>query len=261
MDLSKGFDSLNIEILLYKLSCYGIPNEWFSSYLNQRHQIVNCNNNLSNENVLSIGVPQGTVLGPILFLIYVNDLSSCVENALVIMYADDTTILCKGKTPLELQVNMESALHFVGTWLNKNRLVVNASKSNVMLVGSRQNVNAFADNVTIHLNDQILQNCTSAKLLGVVIDRHLSFDCHIAYIVQKVAPKIGLIHRLRQILPPKALNIVYLTAIQSSFDYCLTVYGNTSRKNVTILQRLQNRSARAVSGNLCSSTTIVADLK
>ena len=117
-----------------------------------------------------------------------------------------------------------------------------------MIIGSRTKVQSLRDNISISINNNQLQSCDCSKLLCIHIDSHLIFDQHVCYLVSKISPKIGLIHRLRQFLPSKALNQVYLTTIQTLFDYGLTVFGSTSQKNLKLLQRLQNRCARAVTG-------------
>ena len=141
---------------------------------------------------------------------------------------------------------MNQSLSIASEWFINNRLIVNTNKSNYMIIGSRTKVQSLRDNISVSINNNQLQSCDCSKLLGIHIGSHLSFDQHVCYLVSKISPKIGLIHRLRQFLPIKALNQVYLTTIQTLFDYGLTVYGSTSQKNLKLLQRLQNRCARAV---------------
>ena len=164
------------------------------------------------------------------------------------MYADDTTLVCSGNSITELQGNINECMDNVMSWFNSNHLVVNATKSNFMLVGTRQKLTSIGNDISVVINGNLLQQCTSAKLLGVMLDPYLSFDDHILYLRSKIAPKIGFIHRLRRLLPQASLNAVYVTCIQSLIDYCLTVYGNCTAKNRLALQRLQNRAARAVVG-------------
>ena len=119
--------------------------------------------------------------------------------------------------------------------------------SSFMCITTRQNTLNIS-NIKIKLHGQDLTQCSCTKLLGINIDKHLTFDEHIKYIATKVSSQIGLIHRLRQFLPVSVLNTVYITMIQSHFDYCITVWGFTTKKNILFLQRLQNRCARAVTG-------------
>ena len=250
LDLSKGFDTVNIEIFLYKLKKYGISDHalgWFKSYFTDRTQLVTCDGILSKPRHLIMGVPQGTVLGPICFLIYINDFPSHILSGDALMYADDSNLSAHGNNIEELQSNLQACLTEASGWFDANRLVVNENKSTTMVITSPRGLNSITP-LHIILNNNELPYCTSSKLLGVVIDNSLKWDKHIQYICAKISPKIGLIHRLRQILPTSNLSTIYLTLIQPYIDYCITVWGACANKYIKQLQRLQNRAARAVTG-------------
>ena len=267
LDLSKGFDVLNHDILLYKLSKYNISLEsmtWFKSYLTNRSQLVRIGQNISTLKPITTGVPQGTVLGPIFFLIYINDLDSSIIDALLVKYADDATIVCTSNTVEQAQTKLTNCLNSVSNWFNENRLIVNASKSNLLPISTLHKIKNIHSEIDICMNNVKLQNCDTVKVLGVYIDETLSFNHHIDYLTKKISPKIGLLHRLCYILPKKALNSVYLATIQPLFDYGLTVWGNSTKKNLMAIQCLQNRAARAVCGNFdylnSSVTKLITDL-
>ena len=140
LDISKGFDTLNTEILLHKLSRHGVRNDsnaWFQSYLSNRNQIVNVNNKKSYVNQVHMGVPQGTVLGPLLFLVYVNDISSSIPDTFLSMYADDSSVVVTGKTVHEAVVKLNICLNKLSHWFEVNRLVINTSNSAVMIFGTK----------------------------------------------------------------------------------------------------------------------------
>ena len=160
LDLRKGFDTINHYILLYKLrkKC-GINDNclsWFKSYLSNRQQVVSCNGELSKFCSLSIGVPQVTILGPTLFVIYVNDFSLDLGPVSVIKCADDTTIIACGKTLNEVQFKLQSSVDNALVWLNNNRLLVCYSKSSCMLIGTRQRL--ANSSLLIHINGTFLEN-------------------------------------------------------------------------------------------------------
>ena len=266
LDISKGFDTLKTEILLHKLCRHGVRNEsnaWFQSYLSNRNQIVNVNNKKSYVNRVHMGVPQGTVLGPLLFLVYVNDISSSIPDTFLSMYADDSSAVVNGTTVHEAVVKLNICLNKLSHWFEVNRLVINTSKSAVMIFGTK-NTTRLAQNLNVTFNNNTLQQVHHTKILGIVIDENLSFKDHIEYLEKKISPKIAVIHRLRHLLPSDCLNKIYLAIIQSIFDYCLTVWGNSSKQNLMSIQRLQNRSARAVTGNFdynSSVSNMLNDLK
>ena len=141
LDISKGFDTLNTEILLHKLSTHGVRNEsnaWFQSYLSNHNQIVNVNNKKSYVNQVPMGVPQGTVLGPLFFLVDVNDIFSSIPNTFLSMYADDSSAVVTGNTVHEAVVKLNICLNKLSYWFEVNRLVINTSKSAVMIFGTKK---------------------------------------------------------------------------------------------------------------------------
>ena len=249
LDLSKGFDTLNIDILIDKLSKHGISSDitWFKSYLSSRHQIVFSNNNYSEINVVNIGVPQGTVLGPILFLVYINDFSSVIKDAILSLYADDSSMAVFGDNIADATDKLTVCLDNAAHWFKANRLIINTSKSNVMVFRTRQST-SLTPKLDIEFDKNKLQQVQHTKILGVIIDENLTFNYHIEYLKKKISSKIAIIHRLRHTLPISSLNQIYLALMQSVFDYCITIWGNSSKQNVLSVQRLQNRAARAITG-------------
>ena len=264
LDLSKGFDTLNIDILLLKLQKYGIIGNsltWFKSYLTDRQQLVRTESNISQIKSVNIGVPQGTVLGPILFLLYVNDLPSIITDALLSMYADDS-FLCSSAFSIKEACNkLNSCLIHVSNWFKENRLLINTSKSHFMVIGTQSRIKNINETITITLNEKPLDKITSTKLLGMIIDENLNFNQHIDFLIKKTSPKIALLKRLRHILPLESLNKIYHATVQPHFDYSLTVWGNSSKQNLSSIQKLQNRAARAITGNYDYTTSVSGLIK
>ena len=168
---------------------YGISDNalsWFLSYLIDRSQVVRCKGKLSNPANLNIGVPQGTILGPIFFIIFVNDLPYYIGTLSGLMYADDTTLKAAANTHKQVQNKLQQLTDKTMNWLRNNRLVVNPNKSSVMLIGTRQKIN---DNNEIFVNDILINQCKCVKILGLQVDSSLTFANHIEYVCKKSLPK------------------------------------------------------------------------
>ena len=253
LDMAKGFDCIPHKILLYKLRYYGFSDssvKWFESYLSGRSQIVKYGSNHSSELLVPMGVPQGSILGPLLFILYVNDLNSIFENCNCKMYADDTTLYCKASSLTEAKMILQTNYNLAQDWLHNNQLTVNASKSAVILVG---NIAKFSDvTFTVMQNNVLLPVVNESKLLGIVIDEKLSWKSHLEHVSARVSAKIGLIYRLSRFLPSNQLNLIYrpTTLVQPIFDYGITLWGACCKTYIDKLQYLQNRCARIVSNVL-----------
>lgn len=248
-DLSKCFDTINHKRLLKKLEKYGIretPLHWFTNYLASRSQAVNVNNSLSDFLDVLMGVPQGSNLGPLLFLLFVNDFPSCLQCSCN-LFADDTAIYCSAKTINELNISLQMETNKAFKWFNENQLTLNIDKTCTIAIGTRQRIKPN-DELNINLLDEHLNPVNEIKYLGVTIDNNLTWNKHIHNLVSRVSPKIGLLRKLKYKLSTEQLNIVYQSIIQPHFDYCISVWGQTSQRNISIIQRLQNRAARTITG-------------
>ena len=254
LDISKCFDTISHRILLQKLSMYGIKHtelEWFSSYLDKRKQAVFCHNKLSSLVDLTTGVPQGSVLGPFLFLLFINDISNfttdgCVTN----LFADDAMIYASGDSVSEVQRKLQSCLSNISSWYRENRLKINNDKSKVMLVGSKAQLKSLnVDEFILNYEGMPLELVENAKYLGMTINSDISWDFHVQRLCQNMYYHLSLLRRLRRIFPNNLLLQVYKSYVQPRLDYGITLYGCSTQKNIDLIQRVQNHAARLITGN------------
>ena len=160
LDLKKAFDTIDHEILLMKLACYGVDDQsllWFRSYLNDRQQICHVNGVYSNKDFITCGVPQGSILGPVLFLLYINDLPKCLDHSIARLFADDTNMTFTGCNIKSIQEQMTSDLNNIFQWLCSNKLTLNVLKTDFMLIGSRQKLSALEDSIVLSADNVTLK--------------------------------------------------------------------------------------------------------
>ena len=207
LDLSKAFDTIDLQILITKLQHYGIrglPLNWFSSYLFGRQQYVCVHNNKSALKPIKYGVPQGSTLGPLLFILYINDLthSSCVSHT--VLFADDTNMFLSHKNLVELEHIINNELVQVDTWFKCNKLSLNISKTNYIIFCPYKKQTDI-NHICPKINRQNIAKVSSTKFLGISIDESLNFKEHIDDLVKKMSKYVGLFFKLRHFIPLSAL--------------------------------------------------------
>ena len=247
LDLKKAFDTVDHNILLTKLQYYGIRgscHNWFTSYLSNRTQTCPMNSFMSSPKLVKCGVPQGTILGPLLFLLYINDLPNCLYFSQPRMYADDTSLTFASVDLKHIDDCLNYDLNRVYIWLSANKLTLNLTKTEFMLVASRQKLSTFSEIPSFSINDHPVKQVSSVKSLGVHIDQNMSWECHIQNICKKIASALGAIRRIRHLIPFNILINVYDSLVQPHFNYCSVVWGNCGSGLSEKLQKLQNRAAR-----------------
>ncbi|CAB3983987.1 Hypothetical predicted protein [Paramuricea clavata] len=200
LDLKKAFDTVNHDILLAKLELYGIKNTplmLLKSFLSDRSQKCQVNGELSTLKYLKYGVPQGSILGPLLFLIYINDLPNCLQHSTARMFADDTNITVSGKSIKEAEVAVNVDLNNIREWLLSNRLSLNLVKTEYLLIGSRHNINTLEEQPRVFIGDEPIKGVQVTKTLGVKIGQFLTWDSHIDQISKKISSGISAMKKIK----------------------------------------------------------------
>ena len=242
LDLSKAFDTLDHSILFNKLELYGIrgtPLSWLKSYLSNRMMHVKCNagsdglTSTSDWRSVEFGTPQGSNLGPLLFLIFCNNVYLQLEHCNCILFADDNTVYKSHKNIPYLKYCLESDLVNLSNWFKANKLTLNLNKSVSILFGPKNRT----ENFTVLLNAQPLQNVHETKFLGVWIDDKLSWNTHVNKVLLKVKWNLHLLRNCRNMLNIQTKRIIYFAHIQSHLIYCISIWGNLVGKGT--LQKLQ----------------------
>ena len=247
--MSKAFDTVNHKILLQKLEHYGIRGmllNWFESYLTDRKQYVFYNGVSSDLKTISCGVPQGSVLGPLLFLIYINDLPNISDKLQFFLFADDTNIYYESNDLKNLEKTVNEELKKLSLWLNLNRLALNISKTNFVIFRSSQKVPNHS--VTLLMNKKALLQKDHVKYLGVLLDQHLSWKYHIKSVALKVSRGLGIIAKLKPFLKDNLIRTIYFSVVYSHLYYGIQAWGSADPTTLNKLSILQNKAVRILSG-------------
>ena len=247
LDFSKAFGTINHDILLKKLEYHGIrgiAKTWLSSYPTNRQQTFTINNATSTPVNISCGVPQGSVLGPILFLLYINDFHCCSDFFDFHLFADDTNLFCKHKNPLLLKVNINNELSNVNSWLCANKLSLNIEKSSFVIFHPPQR--KILSNFDLMLNEKQLRQDQYIKYLGVLIDSNLSWKPQISSVVKKIKRSIGILLKLRYYVNINILINLYYSLVYPFLTYGIIVWGNTYPTTLQPLYISQKKVMRII---------------
>ena len=244
LDLKKAFDTVSLDILLKKLNFIGINGKLqkiLKSYLTNRKQRTLIHSYISNEANVEMGVPQGSILGPLLFIIYINDISNISKQADFYLFADDTAIAIKAPRLLELKNKLHSVLPLVTKWLQANRLSLNVSKTYYQIF-SRTSIN----DLDIKINHSQIVRKKSVKYLGVIVDENLKWQNHINYVASVVSRNIGVMGRAKFYLSSHHLLLLYNILILPYLNYCAAVWGSNYPTRIDKLIKLQKRAIRII---------------
>lgn len=232
IDLKKAFDTVDHKILLKKLFCYGFRNaafSWLESYLSDRRQVTLVNNWTSDVIAEgSYGVPQGSVLGPLLFLVYINDLKSAIQLSFFHLYADDTIIICSCDSTQELKLSLEQDLKDISNWLKLNKLTINTSKTEVIFFGNKSRLKSCND-VAIRYDGIPLVSKSKVKYLGVVFDKNLSWKNQIKSLVGKSYHKLSKIRYISSNLTSDTKNLLVNALVMPYLYYCSSAWCNANK--------------------------------
>ncbi len=248
IDLKKAFDTVNHDILLKKLEFYGITgqaHDLLKSYLSNRRQKCQIDNFISSEHLIKCGVPQGSILGPLLFLLYINNLPECLKNTRPRLFADDTNITATSHTIADIETAANSDLENLKNWLIANKLSLNVAKTEFMLIGSPQIIrNASNAQPNILIENKQIQQVNKAKTLGIIIDQHLSWKPNTENICKKITSGISALRRVKPFIAERdTLTSIYNAIVRPYFDYCSEVWDVFGEIQSRRLQKLQNRAA------------------
>ena len=243
MDFKRAFETINRNKLLIKLSKYGINgNElnWFDEYLRNRQQRTLFQGSTSPNIFNDHGVPQGSVLGAILFIIYINDIKKALKYCDIKLFADDTLIYIHGKDINILTERINEDLAQIEIWMNENDLKLNTTKTKVMIIGN----NIINDDIKI--NNTILEIVNEYKYLGVIIDNKLKFDKYARYICNKMAQKTNILARIQNKLNYINKIQIYKSIIAPYIEFCSSILFMCNDTDIERIQKIQNRAMRII---------------
>lgn len=246
LDLAKAFDTVSISLLaesLEDLGIRGVNLKLFKSYLTDRIQYVSVNGVHSDPKTIKYGVPQGTVLGPLLFIIYINNLFLIETSGEIITFADDTVVYYKDSDWVKLKQKVETDFTHIKKWFNSKILTINFDKTFFLPFSSYKNKLPPYNTLEINEDGQVtyITSTNSVKYLGIFIDSHLKWDTHTEYITKKIRSIIYLFHKIKHILDTKDLKILYHSLVNPHLTYAILGWGGVLNIHLKSVETLQKR--------------------
>ena len=234
VDLKKAYNTLNYEVLLEKLNFYGIRGialKWISSYLENRSQYVCYNNVNSYKKVVTCGIPQGSILGPTLFTLYINDLPNASKLLKFVLFADDTNIFYSHFSEKQLKETVNFELENVNSWFKLNKLSLNVSKTKFIIFGNKN----VSDGFEIKICNSSIDRVCNIRFLRVIIDAKLNWDSHIHMLKTKISRNIGILNKVRNIVNEETKLMLYSTLVLPYINHCSSIWGNIYRSRINQL--------------------------
>ena len=245
MDLSKAFDCISHDLLIAKLKSYGFQDnsvKYVYSYLKGRRQCVKLNGTFSKFQTILAGVPQGSILGPILFNIFINDLYYFIKNANLHGFADDHTLSAESKSLNQLEEILCKDTEIALDWLKYNNLIANPSKFQAMILKKDK----YSVKTNLKIKNIIIESQDSVNLLGITIDDKLKFDEHIGELCRKSSGLLNAVYRLKRYLSEDARKLAINSFITSNFNYCPLIWNFSSAKSLNKIEMIQKRALRFI---------------
>jgi hypothetical protein len=258
IDLSKAFDTLSHAKLILKLRSYGILNteiDWFQDYLFNRTQHVQVGNILSHAEKVNCGVPQGSIIGPLLFNLFYNDFSSCLKHSQVIVYADDTVIFVPGKDLSIIETRLSADMKHIHEWYAENELILNLSKGKTesMLFGTAKNLSMQRPVMNVVFGNEFIKFTTTYNYLGIKIEPNLTMNSNFDQCYKKASSRLKLIHKLRSHMTAEACAALYQAMVIPVLTYCGIVHLKKTKNQVEKSNALHERARRIIGHNYTRS--------
>jgi hypothetical protein len=232
----------------------GTVNEWFRSYLNNRSQYVDWNGKKSSRLRLTTGVPQGSILGPLLFLVCINDLPAAASKLKCVIFADDSNLLIKGKNLEEMKTCLNTELEGINDFFKANKLRLNANKTK-MVCFRKKSLPFDHESVGIYFDGVRLQFDKEVTFLGMIIDCHLTWESNCNKVANKISRNSSAIYRVKKMLPPASLKILYSSLILPHIQYGLAAWGGCTNQNKKRIVNVQKRVTRTITKSYFKSHT------